>query len=86
MVGRAGMASGLILGLGFVMGAVGVPILGAVGDAAGIQTAMRLLAFIAALAAGLAAFLPSEAAVRTFASRKSVPAPESPGTSRPNPA
>jgi FSR family fosmidomycin resistance protein-like MFS transporter len=86
MVGRAGMASGLILGLGFVMGAVGVPILGAVGDAAGIQNAMRLLAFIAAVAAGLAALLPSEAAVRTFASRESVPAPEPPGSSSPNPA
>jgi hypothetical protein len=68
------------------MGAVGVPILGAVGDAAGIQNAMRLLAFIAAVAAGLAALLPSEAAVRTFASRESVPAPEPPGSSSPNPA
>lgn len=86
MVGRAGMASGLILGLGFVMGAVGVPILGAVGDAYGIQTAMRLLAFIAAAAAVLAAFLPSEAAVRTFASRQSRPAPESPDGPKPNPA
>lgn len=86
MVGRAGMASGLILGLGFVMGAVGVPILGAVGDAAGIQNAMRLLALIAAVAAGLAALMPSEAVVREYASRKSLPAPEPPGSSRPNPA
>lgn len=86
MVGRAGMASGLILGLGFVMGAVGVPILGAVGDAAGIQNAMRLLALIAAVAAGLAALMPSEAAVREYASRPSLPAPEPPGSSRPNPA
>lgn len=69
MVGRAGMASGLVLGLGFVMGAAGVPILGAVGDAHGIQNAMRLLALIAAVSAALAAFLPSEARVRQFASR-----------------
>ena len=73
MVGRAGMASGLILGLGFVMGAIGVPILGAVGDAAGLQTAMRLLALIAAASATLAVFLPSESAVRAFADRSSSP-------------
>ncbi|MBA2518082.1 MAG: MFS transporter [Chloroflexia bacterium] len=71
MVGRAGMASGLVLGLGFVMGAIGVPILGAVGDAHGIQNAMRLLALIAAASASVAAFLPSEELVRQFANRNS---------------
>lgn len=76
MVGRAGMASGLILGLGFVMGAIGVPILGAVGDAAGIQNAMRLLALIAAASAALAVFLPSEGAVRAFAARPTWPLPD----------
>ena len=69
MVGRAGMASGLVLGLGFVMGAIGVPILGAVGDAAGIQNAMRLLALIAVASATLAAFLPGDDRVRELASR-----------------
>lgn len=76
MIGRAGMASGLILGLGFVMGAIGVPILGAIGDAAGLQTAMRSLTLIAAASAGLAAFLPSEGAVRAFAARSSSPLSE----------
>ena len=69
MVGRAGMASGLILGLGFVMGAIGVPILGAIGDAAGIQNAMRSLAIIGAVSAVVAAFLPSENEVRALAER-----------------
>jgi FSR family fosmidomycin resistance protein-like MFS transporter len=75
MIGRAGMASGLILGLGFVMGAIGVPILGAVGDAAGIQNAMRALAMIAAASAALAALLPSEERVRHLASRQEAPRP-----------
>ncbi len=83
MVGRAGMASGLILGLGFVMGAIGVPILGAVGDAHGIQNAMRLLALVGAASATLAIFLPSEAAVRTYASRLSRPLDEASAPSTP---
>jgi len=38
MVGRAGMASGLILGLGFISGAVGVPIMGTIADHIGLST------------------------------------------------
>jgi FSR family fosmidomycin resistance protein-like MFS transporter len=64
MAGRAGMASGLILGLGFVMGAIGVPIMGAIADAHGIQTAMRFQALVAAGTIVLAWFLPTEARIR----------------------
>jgi FSR family fosmidomycin resistance protein-like MFS transporter len=64
MRGRAGVASGLILGLGFVTGAIGVPITGALADAYGIQTAMRLQTLVVVIAIPLALLLPSEARVR----------------------
>jgi FSR family fosmidomycin resistance protein-like MFS transporter len=64
MRGRAGVASGLILGLGFVTGAIGVPITGALADAYGIQTAMRLQTLVVIIAIPLALLLPSEARVR----------------------
>ena len=48
--GRTGMASGVILGLGFITGGVGVPITGLVADAIGIQGALLLLGVL--LAAG----------------------------------
>src|SRR5207249_7412964 len=40
MASRAGLASGLVMGLGFVTGAVGVPINGAIGDAIGLQESL----------------------------------------------
>src|SRR5262249_32947892 len=64
MAGRAGMASGLILGVGFVMGAIGVPIMGAIGDAYGMQNAMRFQALVASGTIVLAWFLPTEARIR----------------------
>lgn len=60
MRGRAGVASGLILGLGFVTGAIGVPITGAVADALSIQAAMRLQVLVVLVAVPLALLLPSE--------------------------
>jgi FSR family fosmidomycin resistance protein-like MFS transporter len=69
MARRAGLASGLVLGLGFVGGAVGVPITGALADAFGLQTAMYLQAALIAATIGLAAFLPSEEAIRRQAGR-----------------
>jgi FSR family fosmidomycin resistance protein-like MFS transporter len=64
MAGRAGMASGLILGLGFVMGAIGVPIMGAFADAYGMQNAMRAQAVIAGLSIIVACLLPTETDIR----------------------
>jgi FSR family fosmidomycin resistance protein-like MFS transporter len=64
MHGRAGTASGLILGLGFVTGAIGVPITGAVADTLGIQDAMRLQTLVILVVIPIALFLPSEARVR----------------------
>ncbi len=60
MAGRAGLASGLILGLGFITGALGVPITGALADAYGIPWALRLQVILVVLTFGIAYFLPSE--------------------------
>ncbi len=70
MRGRAGVASGLILGLGFVTGAIGVPITGAVADAIGIQDAMRLQTVIVLLAIPVALWLPTEAKVEEMHARQ----------------
>jgi FSR family fosmidomycin resistance protein-like MFS transporter len=64
MAGRAGVASGLILGLGFVTGAIGVPITGAVADAFGFADAMRLQIVVLLIAIPVAFILPSEARVQ----------------------
>jgi FSR family fosmidomycin resistance protein-like MFS transporter len=64
MAGRAGLASGLIMGLGFTMSAIGVPITGAVADEWGIQNAMRFQALVGAATIVFALMLPSEAKIR----------------------
>lgn len=69
MRGRAGVASGLILGLGFIIGAIGVPIIGLVGDAIGLQGAFRVQALIATGAIVLAYFLPTERRISELANR-----------------
>jgi FSR family fosmidomycin resistance protein-like MFS transporter len=69
MAGRAGLASGLILGLGFVTGALGVPITGAIADAHGIATALRLQVVIVFLTLIIAYFLPSEETMRALPRR-----------------
>jgi FSR family fosmidomycin resistance protein-like MFS transporter len=64
MAGRAGLASGLIMGLGFTVSAVGIPITGKVGDAFGLQDAMRFQALIGAATFAVSLFLPTEAKIR----------------------
>jgi FSR family fosmidomycin resistance protein-like MFS transporter len=58
--GRTGIASGVILGLGFITGGLGVPITGRVADEIGIQWAIGLLSVLALAAAALAATIPWE--------------------------
>jgi FSR family fosmidomycin resistance protein-like MFS transporter len=70
MRGRAGVASGLILGLGFVTGALGIPITGAVADAIGIQDAMRLQTVVVLIAIPVALWLPTEAKIEAMHARK----------------
>lgn len=66
MVGRAGVASGLLLGLGFVAAAIGTPIFGAVADSFGMQNAVRTQMIVVVLSFAVAWFLPSEEQVRAL--------------------
>ena len=64
MAGSAGVASGLVLGLGFVTGAIGVPVTGAIADALGMQTALRMQVILVVVTIAIALFLPSETRLR----------------------
>ncbi len=64
MAGRAGLASGLLMGLGFVTGAIGVPITGALADAFGMQAAFRLQVLVVLGTIAITPFLPSESRLR----------------------
>lgn len=74
MAGRMGLASGLVMGLGFVAGAVGVPITGAVADRLGLQVALGLQVVVVVLTIPVAALLPSEAWLRRLREAQSQPA------------
>lgn len=71
MAGRAGLASGLILGLGFVSGAVGVPLTGAVADRVGLQAALELQLGVVAVTTLVALLLPGEAYLRRLREERS---------------
>lgn len=66
MKGRAGAASGVILGLGFISGAVATPVFGTIADAYGMQAALRLLLGIVVISICVAWFLPSEQKISQF--------------------
>jgi len=70
MAGRAGMATGLVLGLGFAFSAVGVPITGAIADRWGIQNAMRGQALIGLASVGVAFLLPTETKIRAIVAQQ----------------
>jgi FSR family fosmidomycin resistance protein-like MFS transporter len=72
MVGRAGMAAGLILGLGFIGGAIGIPIMGALADSYGMVTAIRLQVIVVVLTIFLALLLPSESRIAKLRSREAM--------------
>lgn len=61
--GRVGIASGVILGLGFVTGGIGVPITGRIADLFGMQTALASLSILLVLGALVALTLPAGRAV-----------------------
>ncbi|TMC36289.1 MAG: MFS transporter [Chloroflexi bacterium] len=67
MASRAGLASGLVMGLGFVTGAVGVPINGAIGDAIGLQESLLSHVILVIATVGLAWFLPREVEIERYA-------------------
>lgn len=60
MAARAGLASGLVMGLGFVTGAIGVPINGAIGDAVGLQKSLMSHVILVIVTIAIAWFLPTE--------------------------
>jgi MFS transporter, FSR family, fosmidomycin resistance protein len=60
MASRAGLASGLVMGLGFVTGAIGVPINGAIADAVGLQRSLLTHVILVIVTIGIAWFLPRE--------------------------
>jgi MFS transporter, FSR family, fosmidomycin resistance protein len=64
MAGRAGLASGLVLGLAFVAAAIGVPVTGAIADKVGLQAALGLQVAVVAVTALIAMLLPSEQYLR----------------------
>jgi MFS transporter, FSR family, fosmidomycin resistance protein len=75
MAGRAGLASGMILGLGFVTGAIGTPVMGALADRFGFQMAMRFQVVIVVATIFVAFLLPTEARLQALAREQSTPAP-----------
>lgn len=70
MAGRAGLASGLIMGLAFVTGAIGVPLTGAVADRVGLQLALGLQVAVVVASIGIALLLPTEETLRTVRERR----------------
>lgn len=60
MADRAGLASGLVMGLGFVTGAIGIPINGAIADSIGLQRSLMTHVVLVIATIGIAWFLPSE--------------------------
>jgi FSR family fosmidomycin resistance protein-like MFS transporter len=60
LVTRAGLASGLVMGLGFITGSIGIPINGAIADAIGLQKSLMTHVFLVLGTIVLAWFLPKE--------------------------
>jgi len=71
MASRAGLASGLVMGLGFVTGAIGVPINGAIGDAIGLQESLMTHVFLVIATLGIAWLLPSEQDIERYSTPSS---------------
>jgi len=60
MASRAGLASGLVMGLGFITGAIGVPINGAIADVFGLQKSLMTHVILVLATIVIAWFLPRE--------------------------
>jgi len=74
LVGRAGLASGLILGLAFVTAAVALPLTGWVADhLGGLQVALGLQVLVATASVGIGLLLPSEAYLGRLRERRARP-------------
>ena len=60
MPGRTGLASSAILGIGFVSGGLGVPVIGRLNDSVGYSTGLGLLVFVNIASTLLAASVPAK--------------------------
>lgn len=74
MASRAGLASGLVMGLGFVTGAIGVPINGAIADSIGLQKALMTQLILVVITIGVAWLLPTEREMERYAAPAAPPA------------
>ena len=67
MAARAGLASGLVMGLGVVTGALGVPINGLIADHIGLQESLMTHVILVLATIAIAWFLPREAEIERIA-------------------
>src|SRR5690348_17145641 len=74
MASRAGLASGLVMGLGFVTGAIGVPINGAIADAIGLQKSLMTHVILVIVTIGVAWLLPTESEMEKYSAVAAPPA------------
>jgi MFS transporter, FSR family, fosmidomycin resistance protein len=82
MADRAGLASGLVMGLGFVTGAIGIPINGAIADSIGLQRSLMTHVVLVIATIALAWFLPSESEMERHSARQELrPVDPAPGMS-----
>jgi FSR family fosmidomycin resistance protein-like MFS transporter len=73
--GRVGVASGFILGMGFVTGGIGAPVTGALADDIGTGSAIMLMAILIVVAAAIAARIPRVALQQSRATPAPTPEP-----------
>ena len=73
MAARAGLASGLVMGLGFVTGAVGIPINGAIADAIGLQRSLMTHVVLVILTIAIAWLLPDETEMERYSTSHEAP-------------
>jgi FSR family fosmidomycin resistance protein-like MFS transporter len=74
MASRAGLASGLVMGLGFVTGAIGVPINGAIADSIGLQKSLMTHVILVVVTIGIAWLLPTEGEMERYSAVAAPPA------------
>jgi FSR family fosmidomycin resistance protein-like MFS transporter len=75
MASRAGLASGLVMGLGFVTGAIGIPINGAIADSIGLQKSLMTHVILVVATIIIAWFLPTEKEMESYSEVVPVGAP-----------
>jgi FSR family fosmidomycin resistance protein-like MFS transporter len=78
MAARAGLASGLVMGLGFVTGAIGVPINGAIADHIGLQKSLMTHVILVLATIAIAWFLPREDEMERYSVRPEILPPVTP--------